>query len=168
MTVYLGESVSTLNLTPRFDIKVLPACHHIQQIHNMITISRLRLPNRTLRTLPKLPLHNPRYRTMASSAKCEWIVILPDKKDALPRRMEALKPDIDGGFWLMGGATLDAVPGDAGYPLKINGSVMMALARSRDEVMEKLREDVYFRRGVWDESKIQIFPFKSAFRKAQL
>ncbi|KAK4922447.1 hypothetical protein LTR28_012633 [Elasticomyces elasticus] len=67
----------------------------------------------------------------------------------------------------MGGATLDAVPGDDG-PLKINGSVMMALARSREEVMEKLREDVYFRRGVWDESKIQIFPFKSAFRKAQL
>jgi hypothetical protein len=76
-----------------------------------------------------------------------------------------------------------------GSPLKINGSVMMAVASSKEEVMEKLRSDVYADKGVWDmdkvsflmirfkrkrvkvrvlmcEEQIQIFPFKSAIRSA--
>ncbi|KAI7379814.1 hypothetical protein KC336_g19110, partial [Hortaea werneckii] len=52
-----------------------------------------------------------------------------------------------------------------GEPPKINGSVMLAVADTKEEVMKNVKEDVYFKSGVWDESKIQIFPFKSAIRE---
>ncbi|KAK4551982.1 hypothetical protein LTR86_010774 [Recurvomyces mirabilis] len=104
--------------------------------------------------------------------KHEWMVILPDKEGALANRMKvradhlkALKPDTESGFWILGGATLDE-PVQEGSGPKINGSVMMALAETKEEVMAKVKQDVYFTSGVWDESKIQIFPFKSAIRSA--
>lgn len=63
---------------------------------------------------------------------------------------------------------------------------MMALAETKEEVLEKLKKDTYWESGVWDESKvcvlfssplwkgrnadchfqIQIYPFKSAVRSA--
>lgn len=64
----------------------------------------------------------------------------------------------------MGGATLDE-PITEGKGPKINGSIMLALAESKEEVLEKLKGDVYAKEGVWDEGRIQIFPFKAAFRK---
>ncbi|KAL9097226.1 MAG: hypothetical protein Q9165_000653 [Trypethelium subeluteriae] len=64
----------------------------------------------------------------------------------------------------MGGGFLEDVPKE-GQPLKLKGSVMLAWAESRDEVMKVIEEDVYFKNDVWDKSKIQIYPFKSAFRK---
>lgn len=65
---------------------------------------------------------------------------------------------------------------------KINGSIMMAIAETKEEVLEKLKKDVYAK-DVWDFEKVgqqgqdqvskadnvlqvQIFPFKSAIRKA--
>ncbi|KAK5110116.1 hypothetical protein LTR62_006250 [Meristemomyces frigidus] len=106
------------------------------------------------------------------ATKHEWMVILPDKAGALANRMKvrqehlaALKPATDSGFWVLGGAMLDE-PIKEGQGPKINGSVMMALAETKEEVMEKIRQDAYFKTGVWDESKIQIFPFKSAIRSA--
>ena len=68
--------------------------------------------------------------------------------------LAALKPNVDTGFWIMGGATLDA-PIEDGKPPQINGSVMMALAETKDEVLAKLREDVYFKDGVWDWDKVR-------------
>lgn len=60
-----------------------------------------------------------------------------------------MKRDADAGFWAMGGATLDAPPQD-GKPMAINGSVMLAKAGSEKEVMDRLRQDVYYVNGVWD------------------
>lgn len=60
---------------------------------------------------------------------------------------------MDSGFWVLGGATLDE-PQKEGEGLKINGSVMMALAESREEVLEKIKSDTYFKNGVWDEKKV--------------
>ena len=94
-----------------------------------------------------------------------------------------LKPNIDNGFFVMGGASLDE-PIKEGEGPKINGSVMMAVADSKEEVLEELRKDIYATSGVWDVEKVsspiaiwvwlfeltlsqvQIFPFKSAIRKA--
>jgi len=53
----------------------------------------------------------------------------------------------------MGGATLDQPMKEGEKPL-INGSVMMAVAESKDEVLAELRKDVYFRDGVWDWEKV--------------
>ncbi|PMD27179.1 hypothetical protein NA56DRAFT_667562 [Hyaloscypha hepaticicola] len=111
---------------------------------------------------------------MASSAaeKFEWLVILPDQPGALTRRVEVrpkhfegLKPNMDNGFWKMGGAILDEVPKE-GEQLKFAGSAMVALASSKEEVLEILKNDIYAKNEVWDFSKIQIYPFKCAFRIA--
>lgn len=33
---------------------------------------------------------------------------------------------------------------------------MLALAESKEEVLEKLKQDTYWKSGVWDESKVSI------------
>ena len=45
-------------------------------------------------------------------------------------------------------------PPKEGEPLAINGSAMMAVAASREEVLAKMNEDVYARTGVWDMDKV--------------
>ncbi|KAJ5041020.1 uncharacterized protein L3040_005577 [Drepanopeziza brunnea f. sp. 'multigermtubi'] len=121
-----------------------------------------------LRTLSSIS----RVRTMASAApeKFEWLVIMPDQPGKLAKRMEIRPAHLDGlnsarekGFWKMGGALLEEVPRE-GEGLKIHGSCMVALASSKEEVLEQLKADTYAKNEVWDFSKIQIYPFKCAFR----
>lgn len=81
---------------------------------------------------------------------------------------EGLKTALEAGFWKMGGtyaekwgktradllkgALLDEVP-DEGASLKIQGSAMVALASSKEEVIEQLKNDIYAKSDVWDLSK---------------
>jgi len=58
----------------------------------------------------------------------------------------------------MGGATLDSPPQE-GQGLAINGSVMMALASSKEEVLERVKTDVYATNGVWDMDKVCLTNF---------
>lgn len=67
-----------------------------------------------------------------------------------------LKPHVDSGLWVFGGASLDE-PIKEGEPPKINGSVMLAVADTKEEVMKSVKEDVYFKSGVWDESKVSFY-----------
>lgn len=103
--------------------------------------------------------------------KYEWLVILPDQQGALPRRMEVRGQHLQNlqtyppDFWLWGGGFLEEVPKE-GEPMKMLGSAMLAWAASKEEVLEKLKKDVYTENQVWDWSKVQIYPFKSAIRKA--
>lgn len=69
--------------------------------------------------------------------------------------LTGLKPNVDSGFWLFGGASLDE-PIQEGQGPKINGSIMLALAESKEEVLEKLKQDTYWKSGVWDSSKVSI------------
>jgi hypothetical protein len=55
--------------------------------------------------------------------------------------------------------------GDAGPP-KMKGSAMLIGANTREEVVERLKKDVYVQEGVWDVEKVEIIPFRSALRKA--
>ncbi|MCJ1468312.1 hypothetical protein MMC07_006940 [Pseudocyphellaria aurata] len=96
--------------------------------------------------------------------KYEWLVILPDYEGVLDKRLEVRRNHIQGlealvkkGFWTFGGATLDQVP-EEGKKLQINGSIMLALAESKEAVLEVLKEDVYCKSGVWDWEKVQIHP----------
>lgn len=98
--------------------------------------------------------------------KYEWLIVAPDYADVLEKRMavrqahfEGLQPGLKSGFWQMGGAFLSDVPKE-GEPLKIIGSAMVALAATKEEVVERLKADVYNENGVWDLSKVQIYPFK--------
>lgn len=48
---------------------------------------------------------------------------------------------------------LEDVPQE-GEPLKLNGSAFIAVANSREEVLDELKKDVYTANGVWDMSKV--------------
>ena len=56
-------------------------------------------------------------------------------------------------------------PGDTNPP-KMKGSACLIGAASREEVVERLKKDVYVTEGVWNMDEVQIIPFKSALRKA--
>ena len=57
-------------------------------------------------------------------------------------------------------------PTTEGQTPKMKGSAMLIGAKTKEEVVERLKQDVYVKGGVWDWSKVQIIPFKSALRKA--
>jgi uncharacterized protein len=125
----------------------------------------------------------------------EWLVIIPDFAGALEKRMaarpkhlEGLKSDRDdmwlwgGAFWPCGlevvvcvmeqtdadlGAMLEepVKEGDAGPP-KMKGSAMLIGAKTKEEVIERVKKDIYVAQGVWDVEKVEIIPFRSALRKA--
>jgi len=63
----------------------------------------------------------------------------------------------------MGGASLEE-PVKEGEGPKMNGSVMIALADTKDEVLEKIRKDVYYTSGVWDGSKVSNLLFCASHR----
>jgi hypothetical protein len=63
------------------------------------------------------------------------------------------------------GAMLEE-PIKEGETPQMKGSAMLIGARTREEVIERLKGDVYVKGGVWDWDKVQIIPFKSALRKA--
>jgi uncharacterized protein len=49
---------------------------------------------------------------------------------------------------------------------KMKGSAMLIGAKTKEEVVERLERDIYVTGKVWDWSKVQIIPFRSALRKA--
>ena len=55
------------------------------------------------------------------------------------------------------GAILEEVIQEGQDP-KIKGSIMLAFAASKDEVLKALQEDIYFKEYVWDWQNIQIHP----------
>ncbi|KAI1066458.1 hypothetical protein LB506_008168 [Fusarium annulatum] len=87
----------------------------------------------------------------------EWIVLIPDVEGSLETRMrvrethikEMLK-HIDSGLFQMGGGTLD---GDS-----VDGSAIIARAKSEADVLAVLKNDVYARSGVWDLKNIKFIP----------
>ncbi|KAF2649504.1 hypothetical protein K491DRAFT_708088 [Lophiostoma macrostomum CBS 122681] len=106
----------------------------------------------------------------ASAKLPEWLVIAPDFEGALEKRLKirgehlgGLKKDPES-FWLWGGAMLDAPLQDGEAP-KFKGSAMLCGAKTKEEVLERLKNDVYVKGEVWDWSKVQIIPFMSAIRK---
>lgn len=57
---------------------------------------------------------------------------------------------IKSGFFQMGGGT---VAGNA-----VNGSAIIARAKSEEEILAVLKADIYARSGVWDLDKIRFIP----------
>ncbi|RAL16476.1 uncharacterized protein BO97DRAFT_420777 [Aspergillus homomorphus CBS 101889] len=106
------------------------------------------------------------------SVKNEYLCILPDKPDALAKRLEVraqhltnITPLVDSGKVVLGGAMLDQHP-NPGDAVSFKGSVLMFVAESKEEVEELVKNDIYSKSDVWDLEKAQIIPFKSAARVA--
>lgn len=60
----------------------------------------------------------------------------------------------------MGGATLSRPPENETEQLEIAGSAIIARASTAEEVINVLKEDVYYVTGVWDWDKLQIYPVR--------
>jgi hypothetical protein len=54
---------------------------------------------------------------------------------------------------VLGGAMLEE-PIQEGVAPKMKGSVLMCVADSEEEVLERVRRDVYWESGVWDREKV--------------
>ncbi|KAI8934370.1 hypothetical protein NX059_009105 [Plenodomus lindquistii] len=139
------------------------------------SVFRTNLTPALYRTTPRLNINNLRVRTMASGSAPlhEWLIIAPDQAGAIqkriaarPKHLENIQKDKEG-LWLMGGAMLEEPiePGSTDPP-KFKGSAMLIAARTKEEALERVKQDIYTAEGVWDADKIQIIPFKSAIRKA--
>ncbi|KAF8475025.1 hypothetical protein BDZ91DRAFT_712150 [Kalaharituber pfeilii] len=102
--------------------------------------------------------------------KYEWLCIMPDKEDALPRRLKVREEHLKGinklhadGFIAFGGILLDR-PIQEGETPGFKGSAMVALAASKEEVLAVLKADPYTKEDVWDWDKVEIYPFRTAIR----
>ncbi|KAF7550160.1 hypothetical protein G7046_g8097 [Stylonectria norvegica] len=106
------------------------------------------------------------------AGKFEFLVIAPDKPGVLAKRLEVrathfanMQPHVADGSWKLGGALLHSVPkDDSPGSLDFMGSTLVCVAESAEAVREQLSKDIYATSGVWDMDKIQIYPFKCAFR----
>ncbi|KAF4964441.1 hypothetical protein FSARC_7627 [Fusarium sarcochroum] len=101
----------------------------------------------------------------SNTTKSEWLIQIPDLPDAKERRVVAfpqhiqrVKTEDPQDFWVFGGAILKDRAA-SGQPPVITGSAMMVLATSREEVLDRLKDDVLAKQRVWDLEKAQIHPF---------
>ncbi|KIX04663.1 uncharacterized protein Z518_05533 [Rhinocladiella mackenziei CBS 650.93] len=102
----------------------------------------------------------------------EWLVHIPDFPGALEKRLAArpkhlsgLKPAIDGGIVVFGGATLSKQPAEGETP-DMTGSFILIKAESEEKVREALENDPYAEGGAWDVKNAKIYPFRCAVRTA--
>ncbi|KAF5635789.1 hypothetical protein F52700_5101 [Fusarium sp. NRRL 52700] len=97
----------------------------------------------------------------------EWIILIPDNKGSLETRMRVrethlkdMLQHIESGLFQMGGGTLSRD--------SVNGSAIIARAKSEAEVLAVLENDVYARSGVWDLENIKFIPFKCVYRREHI
>jgi hypothetical protein len=67
---------------------------------------------------------------------------------------------------LLGAMLEEPVKEGDSSPPKMKGSAMLIGAKTKEEVLERVKKDVYVEGRVWDVEKVQIIPFRSALRKA--
>lgn len=97
-------------------------------------------------------------------------MIIPDYADSLhkrlavrPKHLEKLRPHVESGDVVFGGASLKAHPKEGEQP-DMTGSVMLIKAESEKAVREWVAGDEYTKGGVWDVEKMQVIPFRCAVR----
>ncbi|KAK2732036.1 hypothetical protein CKAH01_01982 [Colletotrichum kahawae] len=111
-------------------------------------------------------------RTMATRSPKEFLCIIPDKPNVLQirkqvkgRHYEGIKPLIESGRLVAGGAMLEKHPNDDATEASFRGSVVVYTGESPEEVKAILENDIYATSGVWDLEKAQIIPYVSAVRQ---
>lgn len=88
----------------------------------------------------------------------------PHPANSQSQHLEAIKSHVANNTILFGGATLASAPSPGEAP-QSNGSAMLVCADTKEEAMKVVEGDVYVKSGVWDISRAQVMPFKSAIRK---
>lgn len=70
------------------------------------------------------------------------------------KHLESLKPNVESGKVVFGGASLDE-PLKEGEGMKTNGSVMIVQCDTQEEAMKVVESDIYYKSNVWDASKVR-------------
>ncbi|KAE9576894.1 hypothetical protein CGMCC3_g7074 [Colletotrichum fructicola] len=111
-------------------------------------------------------------RTMATRAPKEFLCIMPDKPNVLQVRKqvkgqhyEGIKPLIESGRLVAGGAMLERHPKEDATEACFRGSVVVYTAESPEDVKAIIENDVYATSGVWDLERMQIIPYVAAVRQ---
>lgn len=111
-----------------------------------------------------------RMSSTSSAPLYEWLVHIPDFPGALDKRLAArpthlgnLKPSIEAGQVVFGGALLSKQPGEGESPDMV-GSFMMIKAESEEKVREWIEKDAYTKGGAWDAKNAKVYPFRCAVR----
>ncbi|KAL9082834.1 MAG: hypothetical protein Q9165_008762 [Trypethelium subeluteriae] len=106
--------------------------------------------------------------TTLPAKKPEWLVTLPNNPGTSDtwlsvrgEHLAAIKPHFDAGLFQLGGPYFHPRE-NMEAPLRPRGSVVIASAESKDEVVEVLKRDVFKTTGVWDWDKVEIYPFRTA------
>ncbi|ODM18677.1 hypothetical protein SI65_05294 [Aspergillus cristatus] len=101
----------------------------------------------------------------------EFLCILPDnpnapdiRKKVRPIHYEGIKPLVETGRLVVGGAMLEKHPAE-GEDALFKGSMIVYTGESVEDVREAINGDIYAKSGVWDLEKVQIIPYVSAVRK---
>lgn len=98
----------------------------------------------------------------------EWIVIVYDvpnsrRAEFRPQHLANLPAVYAAGKVTSCGPTLAESPVE-GSPLKLNGSHFIWTADSKEEIIEELKKDIYYKEGVWDLDSATFIPVLSAFK----
>ena len=107
-----------------------------------------------------------------ASYKYEYLVQIPDTPGEPERRLAArpthlknLKPLVESGQVVLGGATLAKQPAEGEAP-EMTGSVMLIKANSEEEIRKLIEGDEYAKSGTWDIKNATITAFRCAVRTA--
>lgn len=114
-------------------------------------------------------MHDHPLATASHVANQQWLVILPDAPNATPTRLahhtphfESAKPDVASGFFAVAGKIYDA-PFAIDEEHRIAGTFLVVRARTKEEVLERLRRDLFYVHGVWEWDRLMMWPCKSTF-----
>ncbi|KAL6815419.1 hypothetical protein GGI42DRAFT_107261 [Trichoderma sp. SZMC 28013] len=126
---------------------------------------------------PLSQIQRPLIRTMATAppSEYEFVLVIPDKPgpevrakrlQVRPQHFSDMTPTLKDGWLKMGGGILNEVPEDDNDPNTFDfaGSIMVLVAKSKEDAINKVKDDIYVRAGVWDLEKAQVYPFKKGFR----
>ncbi|KAL2833367.1 hypothetical protein BDW59DRAFT_156864 [Aspergillus cavernicola] len=94
----------------------------------------------------------------------EFLCILPDKPgvqdkrlEVRPKHLEGVKPLVEAGKVVVGGAMFNAHPADGETP-SFKGSMLICLVENEEQVWEIIRNDIYTKNGVWDLDAVRVIP----------
>lgn len=102
------------------------------------------------------------FDRMFSGQSIQW---LSNLNNSYRKHLEEVMGPHKSGVVPFGGSFMSSPPVEGQTPPMI-GSALIIVASSKEEVIERLKNDVYSTSGVWDVDKAQIWPFRSAIRSS--